>query len=78
MIVDEEVFSINIRTRHMPGVKRWIMTPTGAVDVPEGFISLDEAMQKASPEAPTFEQKPDDVVAIFYTSGTTGFPKGAT
>jgi long-chain acyl-CoA synthetase len=77
MIVDQEVFKINIRDKErMPAVKRWIMTP-GSEEVPEGFISLDEAMQKASPEAPFVDHKPDDVVAIFFTSGTTGFPKGA-
>ena len=78
LIVDPEVFSINIRDRErMPGIKRWIMAG-GAVDVPDGFVSLDQAMQAASPQGPAHRQKPDDVVAIFYTSGTTGFPKGAT
>jgi long-chain acyl-CoA synthetase len=79
MIVDEAVFKVNIKDKAiMPGVKQWIMTPTrGDKGVPEGFISLDEAMQKASPKPPKFEYKPSDKVAIFFTSGTTGFPKGA-
>ncbi len=77
LIVDKDVFALNIRDRErMPGVKRWIMA-SGASDVPEGFVSLDQAMQAASPEGPSFKQKRDDVCAIFYTSGTTGFPKGA-
>ncbi len=76
MIVDEAVFNINIKDKAtMPGVKQWIMTP--AKDgIPEGFIDLNEAMQKASP-LPRFEYKPTDIVSIFFTSGTTGFPKGA-
>ncbi len=78
LIVDPEVFSINIRDRErMPGIKRWIMAGSSQ-DLPDGFISLDQAMQAASPEGPSFNQKVDDVCAIFYTSGTTGFPKGAT
>jgi long-chain acyl-CoA synthetase len=78
LIVDSEVFSINIRDRErIPGIKRWIMTG-GSRDIPDGFLSLDQAMQAASPQGPDFKQKVDDVCAIFYTSGTTGFPKGAT
>ncbi len=78
LIVDPDVFSMNIKDRgRIPGVKRWIMAP-GTGELPEGFESLDQAMQAASPEGPPLNQKPDDVVAIFYTSGTTGFPKGAT
>jgi long-chain acyl-CoA synthetase len=78
LIVDPEVFAINIKDRgRMPAIKRWIMAG-GSKDLPDGFISLDQAMQAASPEGPAFKQKRDDVCAIFYTSGTTGFPKGAT
>ena len=44
----------------------------------EGIVSLEEAMASADPAAlaPT-DGSPDDVCALFYTSGTTGVPKGA-
>ncbi len=77
MIVDRAVFKINIKDQAtMPGVKQWVMTPSDK-PVMEGFVSLDETMQKASPKPPKFEYKPSDIVSIFFTSGTTGFPKGA-
>ena len=58
MIVDRAVFKINIKDQAtMPGVKQWVMTPTDK-PVMEGFVSLDETMQKASPKPPKFEYKP--------------------
>ncbi|MBX9256910.1 long-chain-fatty-acid--CoA ligase [Desmonostoc muscorum CCALA 125] len=41
-------------------------------------ISLDELMVKASSEARAVMMERDEAAAILYTSGTTGFPKGAT
>jgi acyl-CoA synthetase (AMP-forming)/AMP-acid ligase II len=44
----------------------------------EGIVSLEAAMASADPRAiPQVRVAPDDVAAIFYTSGTTGVPKGA-
>ncbi len=33
--------------------------------------------RRPPPSRPRFDYKPEDIVAIFFTSGTTGFPKGA-
>lgn len=41
-------------------------------------ISLDRLMSKASSEARAVTVEQDEPAAILYTSGTTGFPKGAT
>jgi len=78
MIVDRAVFEINLKDKAiMPGVRQWIMTPGDRL-ILDGFVSLDEAIHKAAPRPPRFDYKPEDIVAIFFTSGTTGFPKGAT
>lgn len=76
IIVDREIFDANIgRKEELPGIERWIMAGPRE-ECSEGFLSLDEAMSAADGE---FEANldPDETVAIFYTSGTTGFPKGA-
>jgi long-chain acyl-CoA synthetase len=78
LIVDREVFDGNIRKQEeIPGIERWIMAGPSQ-ECSEDFSSLDEAFSAADPQGPPVSLEPDDVVAIFYTSGTTGFPKGAT
>jgi len=42
------------------------------------IINLEQLMFSASPEAQALELGRDEPAAIVYTSGTTGFPKGAT
>ncbi|MFE1445665.1 AMP-binding protein [Streptomyces olivaceoviridis] len=43
-----------------------------------GDPSWEELLRRATPEAPYAELSCDDPINIQYTSGTTGFPKGAT
>ena len=46
-------------------------------DLPGDAVSWDDVMAADLDPAPAVEIHPDDDVCIFYTSGTTGFPKGA-
>ncbi|MGQ9758364.1 MAG: class I adenylate-forming enzyme family protein [Actinomycetota bacterium] len=76
LIVDPEVLALNIRKRdNLPTIKRWVMAGPRE-ECPDGFISLDEGLSAVG-EATPADLDPDDPVAIFYTSGTTGYPKGA-
>ena len=46
--------------------------------VPQGGVAWKDVMSGADPGSlPAVEIDPDDDATIFYTSGTTGFPKGA-
>ncbi|MCZ7527174.1 MAG: AMP-binding protein [Acidimicrobiia bacterium] len=48
----------------------------GTCDVP-GTVSFEELLELGDPGARAAEVAADDLAVIAYTSGTTGFPKGA-
>jgi long-chain acyl-CoA synthetase len=58
------------------GAKACFATPDLEADVPGG-ISLKEISNFRKGETPPTDVRPDDVAWLFYTSGTTGVPKGA-
>jgi 4-coumarate--CoA ligase len=43
---------------------------------PEGYLHFDELTQANENDIPAVKINPDDVVALPYSSGTTGLPKG--
>lgn len=60
--------------RELKGVKLYISTD----DSVDGFLSYEELLSHSdSSEPDTSSIDEDDIVTIFYTSGTTGYPKGA-
>jgi acyl-CoA synthetase (AMP-forming)/AMP-acid ligase II len=77
MITDAYVFDGNIREKaRVPSITQWVMAGPEA-ESREGFISLDRLTRESSPELKPINLDPDQPVGIFYTSGTTGFPKGS-
>ena len=46
-------------------------------DVPEGAVSFKSLLDSGPPAPPPGLAEPDDLCGLFYTSGTTGMPKGA-
>ncbi|HEY5502801.1 MAG TPA: class I adenylate-forming enzyme family protein [Candidatus Anoxymicrobiaceae bacterium] len=77
VVTDPDVFNTNIKDRDViPGVRNWVMAGPRS-ECPQSFASLDELMEEASDACVPFRLHRDATAAIFYTSGTTGYPKGA-
>jgi acyl-CoA synthetase (AMP-forming)/AMP-acid ligase II len=75
--VDREVFERSVRDKaNLKSIEKWVMTGP-AEECLDGFVSLDLLTEEASQQTEAAAISPKDGVAIFYTSGTTGFPKGA-
>ncbi len=77
LVCDRTVLDNTIRnTADVPAVKRWAMI--GEEDAPEPCVSFRDLMADAPDTIEPVEPSSDDDVALlFFTSGTTGFPKGA-
>jgi long-chain acyl-CoA synthetase len=71
MVTDKDVFERNIVTRNALDIDTWI--EDGDAVTMDGFIRVGDA---GAPFPPSIID-PSATVAIFHTSGTSGFPKGA-
>jgi long-chain acyl-CoA synthetase len=45
-------------------------------EVPQGFLSYPDLLEKKSEEAGVVDTDDDELAALIYTAGTTGWPKG--
>jgi long-chain acyl-CoA synthetase len=77
LITDPEVFGTSIKdTSRFPTIEKWVMIGL-AGEAPPPFESMDLLLAEAADYCEPAPIDIDDVVGIFYTSGTTGFPKGS-
>ena len=72
LVTDKAVFNRNIVSREALSVKTWIQADDESETI-DGFVRVSE---NAAPLPPT-SIDPSATVAVFHTSGTSGFPKGA-
>ncbi len=76
-ITDKLVFEYQMKEQSaFPTVEKWVVL--GKSEGLEGeFTELTPLIESAPSSFPQQKKDPDELVGIFYTSGTTGFPKGA-
>lgn len=72
LVTDKTVFERNIGDRGALNVRAWIQGGPEA-ETMDGFVRV----QDSGPIFPPVTIDPGATVAVFHTSGTTGFPKGA-
>jgi acyl-CoA synthetase (AMP-forming)/AMP-acid ligase II len=72
LVTDKAVFQRNIADRHSLNVRTWIQADD-ETETLDGFVRICDT---GAPFPPTAID-PAATVAVFHTSGTSGFPKGA-
>ncbi|GAX45610.1 AMP-dependent synthetase and ligase [Tolypothrix sp. NIES-4075] len=73
-LITTDSLSENVLDSELPELKHILI----AVGEARKGMSLEQLLSCASPNARAIEMERDEPAAIVYTSGTTGFPKGAT
>lgn len=82
LITDNHVFENNIKERsNIPDIEHWVVSGITNNEFSDytskGFFVLNSMIRNAEKKLSFAKIEMDDPVAIFYTSGTTGTPKGA-
>jgi acyl-CoA synthetase (AMP-forming)/AMP-acid ligase II len=57
-------------------VQQYICIDSGAAGPPEWALAFEQVVARGSADGPPIVPQPDDYVYLWYTSGTTGKPKG--
>jgi long-chain acyl-CoA synthetase len=76
MVTDRAVFERNILDRNALNVRTWIQADNEPETL-DGFARVPGAGAEAGPSFPPADLDPGATIAVFHTSGTSGFPKGA-
>jgi long-chain acyl-CoA synthetase len=80
LVTDKAVFERSIHSREALNVRTWIQADIDPKTLPEtlpGFLRVPGAVAETGPSSPPVQIDPGATVAVFHTSGTGGFPKGA-
>jgi acyl-CoA synthetase (AMP-forming)/AMP-acid ligase II len=76
VVTDTAVFQHNLQNRDSPQVHTWIQDDV-ETETLDGFVRAPSPGAKAEAAFPPVPLDPAATAAIFHTSGTSGFPKGA-
>ena len=76
LVTDRAVFEHTIGARQALDVRTWIQAD-GEKETLDGFLRVSQPGSQAGLPSPPVTIDPAATVAIFHTSGTSGFPKGA-
>ena len=76
LITDKFVFERNIGQRSNLSIRTWIQADA-EIDTLEGFLRAPGSDHAVANPFPPTAIDPGATIAIFHTSGTSGFPKGA-
>jgi len=76
LVTDTALFEQNIQERRALPVRTWIQADAEA-EALDGFLRASESDLDAAGPFPPTDIDPLATVAVFHTSGTMGFPKGA-
>lgn len=74
LLVDDMFVPMVSQLRHEAGILREVVY-CGEGPVPEGMLGYEQLLAKAAPVEDAV-RRGEDLAGIFYTGGTTGFPKG--
>ena len=75
VVISSSVFlpKIHAGKTKAPGLETVILVDR---EVPQGFLSYPDLLEKKSEEAGVVDTDDDELAALIYTAGTTGWPKG--
>lgn len=80
LVTDKAVFERSIVDRSALNVRTWIQADQETVEAPEtlpGFLRVPRPESDPAQPLPPAAIDPSATIAVFHTSGTSGFPKGA-